>query len=233
MVRRTKRPQGNLEMKLSVVATLGAALIATLGVDSAARAATIDFGVVGIGGTIGSTGSDWEESTALDLDDTMLFVSGTGTADESGLAAFDTVSVFAPSPPDTNIIYGSGTSTLAPEVVVSWTGSQGAFIETLTTVKEVDRDPSSPNSIGVTLLGTVTGPPGSGFVDTPVSLTLSATQDGGPGNTINVLFTNATGVAVTPSIPEPSTWVMMALGFGALGYAGFRRRNANIAGIFL
>jgi hypothetical protein len=48
-----------------------------------------------------------------------------------------------------------------------------------------------------------------------------------------VLFTNATGVAVTPSIPEPSTWVMMALGFGALGYAGFRRRNANIAGIFL
>jgi hypothetical protein len=25
----------------------------------------------------------------------------------------------------------------------------------------------------------------------------------------------------------------MALGFGALGYAGFRRRNANIAGIFL
>src|SRR5580704_18438404 len=211
-------------MKTSVVATLGAALIATLGVDSAVRAATIDFGVVGIGGTIGSTGSDLEESTALDLDDTTLFVSGTGTGDESGLAAFDTVSVFAPSPTDTNIIYGSGTSTLAPEVVVSWTGSQGAFIETLTTVKEVDRDPSSPNSIGVTLLGTVTGPPGSGFVDTPVSLTLSATQDGGPGNTINVLFTNASGVA--PSIPEPSTWVMMALGFGALGYAGYHRRNA-------
>lgn len=215
-------------MKTSVVAALGAAMIATLGADSAVRAATIDFGVVGIGGTIVSTGSSLEESTALDLDDTTLFVSGTGPGDDSGLAAFDTVSVFAPSPPDTNIIYGfgTGTSPLAPEVVLSWTGSQGAFTETLTTVKEVARDPSSPNSIGVTLLGTVTGPPGSGFIDTPVSLTLTANQEGGPGNTITVSFTNASGVA--PSIPEPSTWVMMALGFGALGYAASCRRKANV-----
>jgi PEP-CTERM motif len=219
-------------MKPSVVAALGAALIATLGVDSAVRAATIDFRVVGIGGTIGSTGSDLEESTALDLDDTTLFVSGIGPGDDSGLVASDIVSVFAPSPPDTNIIYGSGTGTspLAPEVVVSWTGSQGAFTETLTTVKEVARDPTIPDSIGVTLLGMVTGPPGSGFVDTPVSLTLSATQDGGQGNTITVSFTNASGV--TPSIPESSTWVMMALGFGALGYAAFRRRKANLAALF-
>ena len=219
-------------MKTSVVAALGAAMIATLGAESAVRAATIDFGVVGIGGTIVATGSDLEESTALDLDVSTLFVSGIGPGDDSGLAAFDTVSVFAPSPPDTNIIYGfvTGTLPLAPQVVLSWTGSQGAFTETLTTVKEVARNPSSPNSIGVTLLGTVTGPPGSGFIDTPVSLTLTANQEGGPGNIITVSFTNATGVA--PSIPEPSTWVMMALGFGALGYAGFRRRGANIAALF-
>jgi hypothetical protein len=207
-------------------------MIATLGADSAVRAATIDFGVVGIGGTIVATGSDLEESTALDLDESTLFVSGIGPGDDSGLAAFDTVSVFAPSPPDTNIIYGfgTGTSPLAPQVVLSWTGSQGAFTETLTTVKEVARNPSSPNSIGVTLLGTVTGPLGSGFIDTPVSLTLTANQEGGPGDTITVSFTNASGVA--PSIPEPSTWVMMALGFGALGYAGHRRRNANIGARF-
>ena len=220
-------------MKPSVVAALGAALIATLGVDSAVRAATIDFGVVGMGGTVGNTGSDLEESTALDLDDATLFVSGIGPGDDSGLAAFDTVSVFAPSPPDTNIIFGSGTGTspLAPEVVVSWTGSQGAFTETLTTVKDVARNPSSPDSIGVTLLGTVTGPPGSGFVDAPISLTLTANQDGGPGNTITVSFSNASG-AVTASIPESSTWVMMALGFGALGYVAFRRRGANVTALF-
>jgi hypothetical protein len=213
-------------MKTSKVAALGVALIATLGIDSAVRAATIDFGVVGIGGTVGNTGSNLEESTAIDLDDATLFVSGIGPGDDSGLAAFDTVSVFAPSPPDTNIIFGSGTGTspLSPEVVVSWTGGQGAFTETLTTVTEVARNPNSPDSIGVTLLGTVTGPAGSGFVDAPVSLTLTANQDGGPGNTITVSFTNASGVA--PSIPEPSTWVMMGLGFGALGYAATRRGKA-------
>src|ERR1700734_993284 len=204
-------------MRRSVIAALGAAIIAMLSASSAAQAGTIDFGVVGIGGTIGNTGPDLEESTALDLDEASRFVPGVGQRNESGLAAFDTVSVFAPTPPDTNIIFGSGTGTspLSPEVVVSWTGSQGAFTETLTTVQEVARNPKSPDSIGVTLLGTVTGPLGSGFVDTPVSLTLSATQDGGPGNTINVLFTNAS--VVTPAIPESSTWVMMTLGFGALG----------------
>jgi PEP-CTERM motif len=216
-------------MARSLIAGFGAAVIAMLGASSVAEAASIDFGVVGIGGTIGNTGSNLEDSTAIDLDESTLFVSGTGTGDESGLIAFDTVSVFAPSPPDTNIIYGFGTgpSPLVPEVIVSWTGSQGAFTETLTTVQDVARNPKSLDSIGVTLLGTVTGPPDSGFVDTPVSFTLSATQDGGPGNTITVSFTNATGVA--PSIPEPSTWVMMALGFGALGYAGLRRRKAMLS----
>jgi PEP-CTERM motif len=224
VVRRSKIKQG-IHMRRSLIAALGAAVIAMLGASSAAQAGTIDFGVVGIGGTIGNTGTDLEESTAIDLDESTLFVSGVGPGDESGLAAFDTVSVFAPSPPDTNIIFG--TSPLVPEVVLSWTGSNGAFTETLTTVKEVARNPNSPDSIGVTLLGTVTGPAGSGFVDAPVSLTLSATQDGGPGNTITVSFTNAT-TSVSPSIPEPSTWVMMGLGFGALGFAGFRRRKAML-----
>ena len=134
-------------MKRSVIAAFGAAVIAMLGASSAAEAATIDFGVVGIGGTIGNTGTNLEESTAIDLDefDSVRFRCRSG-GDESGLAAFDTVSVFAPSPPDTNIIFGSGTGTspLSPEVVVSWTGSKGAFTETLTTVKEVARNPNSP-----------------------------------------------------------------------------------------
>ena len=32
----------------------------------------------------------------------------------------------------------------------------------------------------------------------------------------------------TPAIPEPSTWAMFILGFGALGF-GMRRRNAQIS----
>jgi hypothetical protein len=30
----------------------------------------------------------------------------------------------------------------------------------------------------------------------------------------------------TTSVPEPSTWAMMLLGFAGLGYAGYRRRSA-------
>jgi hypothetical protein len=30
-------------------------------------------------------------------------------------------------------------------------------------------------------------------------------------------------VSVSPGVPELSTWAMMLLGFGALGFAGYRR----------
>ena len=31
------------------------------------------------------------------------------------------------------------------------------------------------------------------------------------------------GVALSNTVPEPSTWAMMLLGFAGLGYAGYRR----------
>ena len=31
--------------------------------------------------------------------------------------------------------------------------------------------------------------------------------------------------AIGGAVPEPSTWAMMLIGFGALGYAGYRRRR--------
>ena len=37
------------------------------------------------------------------------------------------------------------------------------------------------------------------------------------------------GTSATPSIPEPSTWAMMLLGFAGLGYVGFRKARARSA----
>jgi hypothetical protein len=216
-------------MKRSIIAALGAAMIGTLGASSAVQAGTIDFGVTALGNSITYTGSSLEVSTALDLDETLLLVSSVGPTDESGLTpALSTVSLSAASVPLTNIAYGSAPGSLLPAnyVTISWTGSSGAFTETLTTVEEIARDPKLPDAISVTLAGTVTGPPGSGFDDTPVSFVLGATQAGGPGGTTNAMFTNSTSVS---AIPETSTWAMMALGFATLGFAGFRRRKANIA----
>jgi hypothetical protein len=36
------------------------------------------------------------------------------------------------------------------------------------------------------------------------------------------------GAAGVPGTPEPSTWVMMLLGFGLLGYAGFRKHRRHV-----
>lgn len=219
------------DMKSAFVATLGAAALVTLGASSAAQAGTIDFGVTALGNSITYTGSSLEVSTALDLDQAFLLVSSTGSTDESGLTPkVSTVTLSAASFPFSNIVYGSAPGPLLPAnyVTISWTGSKGAFTETFTSVEEIARDPKLPDAISVTLSGTVTGPPGSGFDDAPVSIVLGATQAGGPGSTTNAMFTNSTS-SVVPSIPETSTWTMMALGFGALGYAASRRRKTNMA----
>jgi hypothetical protein len=214
-------------MKRSVIIALSAAVIAMLGGGSAAQAGTIDFGVLALSNSILYSGASLQVSTAVDLDLAIFLVTSVSAGDESGLTPFvSTVNLSAATTPaSTEIIYGSGTGPgpLGADVTVSW----GAFTETFTTVTAVARNPSIPDSIGVELTGTLTGPPGSGFVNTPVSLVLTANQAGGPGGTTSASFTNST--SISGGVPEPSTWVMMALGFGALGCAAFRRRGPNVA----
>ena len=35
--------------------------------------------------------------------------------------------------------------------------------------------------------------------------------------------------SVSPAVPEPSTWAMMALGFAGLGFVGYRRARLRPA----
>jgi PEP-CTERM motif len=48
------------------------------------------------------------------------------------------------------------------------------------------------------------------------------------GNAANSGAEGITGGDV-PTIPEPSTWAMMLLGFAGLGYAGFRKARSAIS----
>jgi hypothetical protein len=50
----------------------------------------------------------------------------------------------------------------------------------------------------------------------------TGTNGAAPGNVL------LGGLALTPSVPEPGTWAMMILGFGAVG-AAVRRRRKNVA----
>jgi hypothetical protein len=208
-------------MKCSVVAALGAAVLA-LGLSSAAQAAVIDFSVGVFGGMPSYTGASLDQSSAFDLDSATLLVEETGVGDESGLKHFDTVTV---TPHD--IAYGSGAGpAMLPGsgVTKSWTATDGdMFTETLTMVDSINR--GTTNAITVTLSGTVSDTAGV-FVGTPIFLIFSANQAGGPAHTISATFTDTTNIG---AIPETSTWGMMALGFGALGYAKSCRRKAKIA----
>jgi PEP-CTERM motif len=44
------------------------------------------------------------------------------------------------------------------------------------------------------------------------------------------LSLETTGVIITPGTPEPSTWVMMLVGFAGLGFAGYRGSRKSAAG---
>lgn len=93
---------------------------------------------------------------------------------------------------------------------------------------------------GATVLASVTDPvaPSAGTFDLTGLSYLAKPGDGALGALTIVLSggTSAHGTAygqvafddVTLSynaVPEPSTWVMMALGFGGIGFVGYRRRS--------
>ena len=65
----------------------------------------------------------------------------------------------------------------------------------------------------------------------PSAYTASFTDTLGPGD-YTVIITGTAhralgvgGTVTTSSVPEPSTWAMMLLGFAGLGYAAFRRKG--------
>ena len=86
------------------------------------------------------------------------------------------------------------------------------------------------NATGLADLNAAAGPPGAKFY-------IGGTFSGPPyvliPNPGGLTFTNlfngsgdAAGAVLTASVPEPSTWVMMLIGFAALGFAGYRRVRA-------
>jgi hypothetical protein len=238
LVRRNKQSQGNSAMKSSVVAAFSAALIAMVGASSAAQAVMIDFGFSAEDGSITHDGASLDKSSQLDLDESTMLVLHVEPGDASGLVVGDVIKLSADTPmASSDVIYGFGglpgmpsdfPTPLGANVILSWPISPGpgadVFTETLTTVTSINR--GTPDAITVTMTGMVTDSKGLFKAATPVQLIMTASEAGGSG-IIGVEFTNTSNLG--PSIPEPSTWVMMALGFGALGFAAVHRRKANRA----
>jgi PEP-CTERM motif len=204
-------------MKILIPA-LAAAFLGMAGASSGAQAAIIDFSAVAQCPStctgITYSGSTLQASTGLDLDGSVWTVVSTAAGDKSGLAFGDTLSVMPVS-----FIYGSGSGpiTLTTPIVKTWTGTAGSFTEKLTTLDVITR---GVNTIALNFSGTVTG---GVFSGAEARMDLSLTQAGGPGNVVSASLTNASAV------PEPATWVMLGLGFAALGYAAVRRNAKDKA----
>jgi hypothetical protein len=74
---------------------------------------------------------------------------------------------------------------------------------------------------------------GSGYLAAGEPLAFSVAFDPSnlSGRGTGPFYYDTTGISVSVSTPEPSTWALMALGFAGLGFAGFRqaRRSAGVA----
>jgi len=88
---------------------------------------------------------------------------------------------------------------------------------------------------GVTLLSTAIPMEGDAFSDPGVYAFYSATSSSGIGGFSfsgpaqgNISIDNLSAT-VSSTIPEPSTWAMMLVGFTGLGYAGYRSRSRTAA----
>jgi PEP-CTERM motif len=193
-------------MKTSVVAALGAGLIVTLGALSAAQAATttiLDVSEQGSGISVVSS----------PVDDLAAATSATTTS--WGLP--DTFTLLPP-------LSGTVTSFVLSNPVELSPSALGANTLTIVIggVTYTDSLTETANPFGqVKLTGELVG----GTLGANVSeLSISYTQSGGTGNGISA---SATYSVTTSTVPEPSTWAMMMLGFAGLGYAAFRRASKS------
>jgi hypothetical protein len=199
-------------MKNALFAALGVALVASLGSVPAANATTsvVDFGASPASGKASYTGSNLGSATAFNLGTTSFTVFTVGGDDTTGIASGDAVSIS----PDYVIALSVGA--LSHDLTKAWITTQGAFVETLTSITYVG---GHGNFLDVSFAGSITGP---GFVDAVASMSLAASQNGGPKGAIAYSVSDSATV-VASGVPETSTWVMMVAGFAGLGFAGTRR----------
>jgi hypothetical protein len=221
---------------------LSAVGAAALGVAGTAHAATISIGTSLNGGSITNQASgatpgpvtftgpvgaynldtvSGVDLSAASLDSNSINATATGTLDT--LAIFVSASDVTSFSGLVKALSGLTVNFLTP----GWSVTESTFEDNSNMVFG-----TTSNSLSATLLAThtFTAGPDVFTLSTPVSVTtpFSVTEEfviksngfsGAANNTIDL----------SGSVPEPSTWAMMGIGFALLGFVGFRSRKASVS----
>lgn len=210
----------------SLALPLGGAMAATISYTQSFGPTTTDFQIApltlsGFASTLGIL-----DSVNIDYGFTSNF-SGAFTNTSGGTATFRITETVEP----TFSFYGP--ASIAGDYYLST--STGA--KTFAGVANNTSRAFGPYSISD--LGTIDPTALAEFINTDFSFAVATdtglTVFGGGGNIVNNLVTTGQGYATVtytyheapPSVPEPASWAMMLVGFGALG--GVLRRNRRVA----
>jgi hypothetical protein len=196
-----------------------------------AQAALMDFSLnPAPSATPSYTGSTLDTSTAFNLGALTAVVGTVAGSDTTGAVSGETVTFSTAA-----FTYGSGTGVTSPiSLTKTFAGTGGTYTETLSLVEVTSR--ATANQINLELFGVLNGPAGSGFVNTPAGLLLSATQAGGTtgcnGGPCAVSW-SGTELSNPPGNPTPlpAALPLFASGLGALGLLGWRKKRKNAAAI--
>jgi hypothetical protein len=110
-------------------------------------------------------------------------------------------------------IFSNGTDTLTFKYDLD---NSGWTTESFTTLSAAEAFFSNPVDLGVSGTGMQT-----------LDLEFIAALSGDPPNF--EIFVDLSQTPFSPSVPEPSTWAMLMMGFGGLGWAGLRRSRRRSA----
>jgi hypothetical protein len=136
-----------------------------------------------------------------------------------------------------------GIQAILPDTPITEPGQNLTGTHTITLT-----EPGHPNDISDIVSATIHGSPIDGFfldviltsdAETPLLFTgpvdASLPETGAPQDLTSAftgffdLNTSLPTITVTSDVPEPSTWAMMALGFGLMGFLGYRKTRSDNA----
>jgi hypothetical protein len=193
-------PSGELTVNPRIRIVAASAFLAACAVSRANAAVEIDTEFAFIGAAIKPNDVDLSKATSIAFG--AIIVEAV-LADNTDLALDTLLTLTNP------IRVGVGDM-----LTLSWKTVEGTFSATLT---EKDLSPSPNQSQAITATGTVVGP--DGFSSSPVQAGFIFDQDGSDYSMHGGLHT----LTSEPSVPEPSTWAMMLIGFGGLCVLASRR----------